>query len=135
VNLPVPSGSGDGVWCSLVEHVVAPLARAYEPQLILISAGYDAHIEDPLGSCTVSEEGFAAMAGSMARVAGEIGAPLGGLLEGGYAVEATARSVLATLGVLGAAAPPAPAAGLARDPLAEQALARLSSHWPALASA
>ena len=47
VNLPVPAGSGDAVFCSLVEHVVAPLERAYEPQLVLVSAGYDAHADDP----------------------------------------------------------------------------------------
>src|SRR5205085_1529038 len=50
VNLPVPPGSGDALYQSLVEHVVRPLAAAFEPQLILISAGYDAHREDPLAS-------------------------------------------------------------------------------------
>ncbi|MEY2512981.1 MAG: hypothetical protein QOJ89_339, partial [bacterium] len=48
VNLPVPRGSGDAVYVSLVEHVVRPLARAYGPDLLLISAGYDAHADDPL---------------------------------------------------------------------------------------
>ena len=48
VNLPVPAGSGDETFCSLVEHVAVPLALAYEPQLVLVSAGFDAHIADPL---------------------------------------------------------------------------------------
>ena len=52
VNLPVPPGSGDDGCSSLVEHVVVvPLARAFAPQLMLISAGYDAHLEDPLADC------------------------------------------------------------------------------------
>src|SRR3954451_11360047 len=48
VNLPVAAGSGDEVFVSLVSHVVAPLARAFAPGLVLISAGYDAHVDDPL---------------------------------------------------------------------------------------
>src|SRR6202000_3461180 len=62
VNLPVAPGSGDAVFGSLVDGVAVPLAREYAPQLILISAGYDAHRDDPLGGCEVTEDGFAAMA-------------------------------------------------------------------------
>jgi len=130
VNLPVPGGSGDAVWCSLVEHVVAEVARSYEPELILISAGYDAHLEDPLATCEVSDEGFARMTRSLRRVADELGAPLGGVLEGGYAVEATARSVLGTLEVLGGEPPREDE--IALHPLAEQAAARLAARWPRL---
>src|SRR3954469_25897963 len=43
VNLPLPAGTGDATWVSMVEDVIVPLARAYEPQLILVSAGFDAH--------------------------------------------------------------------------------------------
>jgi acetoin utilization deacetylase AcuC-like enzyme len=132
VNLPVPGGSGDAVWCSMAEHVVVPLARSYEPQLVLLSAGYDAHREDPLSSCEVSDEGFATVARSLRRVAGELGVPLGGVLEGGYAVAALARCVPATLEVLGAPSLP-PAADIARHPLAERAAARLAPFWPQLA--
>ena len=52
VNLPVASGSGDPLYRSLVADVVAPLAEAFEPQLLLVSAGFDAHFEDPLASAT-----------------------------------------------------------------------------------
>src|SRR5207247_6273426 len=71
VNLPVPAGSGDETFCSLVEHVAVPLALAYEPQLVLVSAGFDAHIADPLAGCRVTEHGYAAMAGSARRLAEE----------------------------------------------------------------
>ena len=132
VNLPVPGGSGDAVWCSLVEHVVLPLARSYAPGLILVSAGFDAHADDPLASCRVTDAGFAAMAGSVRRLAAELEVPIGVVLEGGYDVDALARSLAATLEVLGADAAPADAA-LERHPLAGAALERLAAWWPALA--
>ncbi len=52
VNLPVPPGSGDEVFTGLIDGVALPLARAFEPQLILVSAGFDAHLADPLAECT-----------------------------------------------------------------------------------
>jgi acetoin utilization deacetylase AcuC-like enzyme len=110
VNLPVGGGSGDGVFCSLVDHVVSDVARAYAPQLVLVSAGYDAHAEDPLADCRVTEAGFAAMTATMRRVCEELGAPLGVVLEGGYALEPLARSVAATMEVLGAPQAPGPGA-------------------------
>ncbi len=103
VNLPVPHSSGDDTFCSLVEHVVLPLGRAFEPRLILISAGYDAHEGDPLATCTVTDAGFAAMAGSMRRLAAELDVPFGMVLEGGYDLGALSRSVAATLEVAAAA--------------------------------
>lgn len=131
VNLPVPARSGDDVYASLIEHVACPLARAYRPQLVLISAGFDAHRDDPLADGTVTETGFAAMATSLRRVCAELGAPLGGVLEGGYALGPLARSVAATLEALSApAAVPAPATAV--HPLAVAALERLEPFWPAL---
>ncbi|HEV3001344.1 MAG TPA: histone deacetylase, partial [Solirubrobacteraceae bacterium] len=72
VNVPVPAGSGDETFVSLVSHVVTPLARAYEPGLVLVSAGFDAHSDDPLAGCRVSEEGFAAMAAEVRALAAEL---------------------------------------------------------------
>jgi acetoin utilization deacetylase AcuC-like enzyme len=127
VNLPVPPGSGDAAYCSLVEHVVVPLARAYAPSLVFVSAGFDAHFRDPLASCRVTEAGYAAMTASLRR----LGLPLGLVLEGGYSVEALADSVCALMPVLGASemsgAEPLPV-----DPLAEAALGRLQRYWPGL---
>jgi acetoin utilization deacetylase AcuC-like enzyme len=132
VNLPVPAGSGDAVFTSLAEHVAVPLGRAYQPQLILLSAGYDAHRDDPLASCTVTDAGFATMTTSMRRLAAELEVPVGAVLEGGYELGALARSVAATLAVLGAADPPGPVEALERVPEAEQALERLAQWWPGL---
>lgn len=133
VNLPVAPGTGDEEYLALVEEIVVPLARAFAPQLLLISAGYDAHREDPLADCQVSEEGFAAMAASVRRAGEEIGAPVGCVLEGGYGLGPLARSVAATMEALAAnRAPessfePGPAAGLV-DGVRE----RLAGFWPAL---
>jgi len=132
VNLPVPGGSGDAVFLSHVEHVVRPLARRYAPDLVLLSAGYDAHAEDPLAGCRVTDAGFAGMAALMRATADELAIPLGMVLEGGYDLAALSRSVLVTLEALGAAqAPSVP--GVPLDPLALRAQERLAAHWPALA--
>jgi acetoin utilization deacetylase AcuC-like enzyme len=101
LNLPVPAGSGDEVFCELLHSRVIPRAREYRPQLILISAGYDAHAEDPLADCLLTEAGYATMTTAMRRLAEELEVPLGVVLEGGYALGALARSVAATLEALG----------------------------------
>jgi acetoin utilization deacetylase AcuC-like enzyme len=132
VNLPVPGGSGDALWCSLVEHVVLPLAGDYAPELVLVSAGYDAHADDPLAGCTVSDEGYATMAGSVRRLTESLGVPLGMILEGGYDLGALARCVGRTLDVFGASSAPA-AVDLPVHPGAVEAAARLAARWPALA--
>ncbi len=132
VNLPVPGGSGDAVFGSLVEHVVVPLARAYEPRLILVSAGYDAHRDDPLADGAVTEEGYRTMTRSLRRVADELGAPVGVVLEGGYELGALSRSVAATMEELGAPGARPPVA-LGVDRLAAEALERVGRLWPQLA--
>src|SRR5436190_5146262 len=109
VNLPVPGGSGDGLWCSLVEHVVTPLATAFAPELVLVSAGFDAHADDPLANCEVTDDGYATMAGSVRRLAESLSVPIAIVLEGGYDLGALARSTARVLEVLGAPeAPPPP---------------------------
>jgi acetoin utilization deacetylase AcuC-like enzyme len=132
VNLPVPAGAGDDVFVSLVEHVAVPLAHAFEPQLILVSAGYDAHASDPLGGCAVSDEGFVAMAQAV-RVAGAaLEAPVGCVLEGGYAPDALARCVALTMETLAGPVPSEPPDRLPVTPLADAARQRLSVWWPAI---
>lgn len=125
VNLPVGGGSGDAVFASLVEHVACSLAAAFEPELILVSAGYDAHADDPLAGCQVGDAGYRTMAGSVRAAARRLGVPLGIVLEGGYDLDALARSVAITLQTVGSASAPAPAE-LEQHPLAAQARERLS---------
>jgi acetoin utilization deacetylase AcuC-like enzyme len=133
VNMPVPGGSGDAVFLSHLEHVVRPLARAYQPDLVLVSAGYDAHVDDPLASCVVTDAGYAAMAASVRALAEELGVGVGIVLEGGYDLGALSRAVVATLAVLGAEAAPEPPA-VPVHPRAARAAERLARrYWPALA--
>jgi acetoin utilization deacetylase AcuC-like enzyme len=135
VNLPVRPGAGDQAFCALIDLVAVPLARGFAPQLVLISAGYDAHRDDPLGQCEVTEAGYAAMTRSMRRVGEELEAPVGCVLEGGYALDALAGSVAATLAAL---QEPVAARGSdggvdgAAPAVADAALERLSEWWPEL---
>ena len=102
LNLPVPGGSGDDVFLGLLAERVVPAAREYAPELILVSAGYDAHAQDPLASCTMTTAGYGLMTTAVRRLAAELGVPLGVVLEGGYALDALADSVAATLAALSA---------------------------------
>ncbi len=134
VNLPVPPGADDGVFRSLVDHVVVPLTLSFEPQLVLLSAGYDAHRDDPLASCLVTEDGFAAMARSVVRVCDELQAPLGAVLEGGYALGPLSRSLAVTLEALGGGKTTIePPHDLEPEPLASAARERLRPRWPIFA--
>ena len=100
VNLPVPAGAGEDAWLSLLEWIVIPAAAEFRPDLVLISAGYDAHRDDPLGGCELEAGSFADMA-RHARILGEqVGAPVGAVLEGGYALPALAASVAQTMEAL-----------------------------------
>jgi acetoin utilization deacetylase AcuC-like enzyme len=128
VNLPVPAGSGDHAFLSLVRDVAAPLARLYRPQLILVSAGFDAHVDDPLAGCTVTETGFAAMTAVTRGLARELGVGLGLVLEGGYDTGALARSLAASMAALAGVGDPVELT-CARHPLATAALTRLGPRW------
>jgi acetoin utilization deacetylase AcuC-like enzyme len=131
VNLPVPGGSGNAAFRSLVEHVGGGLIAAWEPQLVLISAGFDAHRDDPLATCRVTEAGYAGMTASLRRAAAAVGAPLGVVLEGGYDLGALANSMAALMPVLADDTAADPGA-VAVHPLASAAAERLRPWWPSL---
>jgi acetoin utilization deacetylase AcuC-like enzyme len=110
LNLPVPAGSGEDVWVSLLERVVLPAAEQFEPQLVLVSAGFDAHRDDPLAQCRLQASSFARMACQVRDAAAGWGVPVGAVLEGGYDLSALAASVVATLAALGGEGEAIPAA-------------------------
>jgi acetoin utilization deacetylase AcuC-like enzyme len=97
VNLPVPPGSGPDEFLSLVQRVVAPIAGQWRPELLCISAGYDAHRDDPLANCTLDDAAYGDMAATTWDLAAELGAPVLICLEGGYSLGALSGSVVATL--------------------------------------
>jgi acetoin utilization deacetylase AcuC-like enzyme len=122
INLPVPGGSGEDEFCGLVEHVVLPAAREFDPDLVLVSAGFDAHRADPVGGCALETSSYA----ELARQVLTLGKPVGYVLEGGYDVDALAASVLASMDTLANGGDPA---SFERGPLVERAASVLGRYW------
>jgi acetoin utilization deacetylase AcuC-like enzyme len=102
INLPLPAGSGAQQWLALLEDVVIPAGEAFRPELVLISAGFDAHRRDPLAGCLLESDSFGRMASGVRDLAARAGAPLGAVLEGGYEQESLVESLLMTMDALGA---------------------------------
>lgn len=101
VNVPLPAGVGDTGYQRIFEEILIPVARRYKPQLILVSAGYDAHWMDPLGMMLLSVSGYGNLMRVLVALAEELCAGrLVLTLEGGYNLEALALSVAATFSVL-----------------------------------
>jgi acetoin utilization deacetylase AcuC-like enzyme len=128
VNLPVPPGSGPDEFLSLVQAVVAPIARDWRPGLLCISAGYDAHRDDPLANCMLDDAAFADLASAMGNLGSELEVPVLICLEGGYSLAALSRSVVATLEAFASAG--APRAAPAEFAAAHRE--RLARFWPGL---
>jgi acetoin utilization deacetylase AcuC-like enzyme len=101
VNLALPAGCGDVEYAAAFEQVIVPAVRRFEPELLLVSSGFDAHLADPLADMAVTESGYAHMAGRIQQLADELsGGRAVWVLEGGYRLEALSRSVVAVLRVL-----------------------------------
>jgi acetoin utilization deacetylase AcuC-like enzyme len=98
VNLPIPAGWGDEEYQELFQAVIDPICRQFDPQFVLISAGFDAHTRDPLGGMEVSEEGFGTMARILLRIARDHAqGRCAAILEGGYDLEGLQKSVVEVL--------------------------------------
>jgi acetoin utilization deacetylase AcuC-like enzyme len=101
VNCALPGGQNDADYGAVFHDLFLPAARAFAPDLVLVSAGFDAHERDPLADMLVSERGFAAMGSAIAALARETcGGKLVLLLEGGYDLPALTTSVRACLEIL-----------------------------------
>ena len=127
INLPVPPGSGEDEWLSLVQHVVMPAAHEFEPELVLVSAGFDAHRADPLANCMLEAESFAQLAAHVRELAAGLDVPVGVVLEGGYDLQALSESVVATLGSLANGSEPP--RKVERDGISEQAATVIGRYW------
>jgi acetoin utilization deacetylase AcuC-like enzyme len=98
LNIPLPAGCGDGEYLAVFRDLVVPAAKNFQPDWILVSAGFDPHKRDPLAGMGVTETGFAAMARALLRLADECaGSKIAFLLEGGYDLAALSASVAAVL--------------------------------------
>jgi acetoin utilization deacetylase AcuC-like enzyme len=102
VNLPLDAGATDADYDLVYERVALPVLRQFEPDLILLSAGFDAHQRDPLAGMRLTTGHFGRLTASIAAVADKVcGGRLVALTEGGYDLEALADSLAAALRVLG----------------------------------
>ena len=105
-NIPLAAGATDADYARAYAAIAARLTE-YGPELLLISAGFDAHEDDPLASMRVSTEGYGAIVRGLRDTAAHIGCPLALVTEGGYELAALRDCLDATLGILAAApAPP-----------------------------
>jgi acetoin utilization deacetylase AcuC-like enzyme len=131
VNIPLPAGSVDGDFADAFATLVEPIVDEYAPQAILVSAGFDTHARDPLGSMRLTESGYAHMALrclDMARRHAE--GRLALALEGGYDIPALARSVEATLRALADEQAPDVDGGTApAQDMVERVLAVQRQYW------
>ena len=101
LNVPLPAGCGDGEYSRLFSEVLRPALETFCPEFILLSAGFDTHVSDPLGGMVMTEGGFESLTTAVQAMAADLCEKrLVSLLEGGYDLEATAASVEAHLAVL-----------------------------------
>ena len=100
LNVPLEAGATDADYERAYRGIAAALDD-FAPQLLLVSAGYDAHADDPLASMRMSAAGFAAIFGILKDVAARAGCPIALVTEGGYDLDALEASLEATLETLG----------------------------------
>jgi len=125
VNLPLPAGACDAAFSRLFREVVIPLAHRFQPELILVSAGYDGHWRDPLAGLHLSLAGYWQLAAGMVSLAEQLcGSRLVIVLEGGYDLTVLAHGVAdACRALLGDAGPGEDPIGVSKWP--EPSLERL----------
>jgi len=94
INVPLPAGSGDAAFTKAFTEVLDPAARRFQPDLVLISAGFDAHKDDPLGGMQMTPDGYAALTRLVRRIADTSArGRIVSVLEGGYDLAGLAASV------------------------------------------
>ena len=127
VNVPLDVPLGDADYGAAFEELLAPMAESFDPDLVLVSAGFDAHRDDPLGGMRVTEDGFATLCGAVRGIAERhCGGRLVLVLEGGYDLAGLSRSVRACVEVLAGGGSPAvvPGASPAGSRILEAVAAR-----------
>ena len=135
LNVPLEAGAGDADYDRAMRELVGPVVTAFEPELILLSAGYDAHSRDPLGGMRVSTEGYGVMTARVQRLAERCcDGRLAAVTEGGYdltALESCLESTLTQLAMGPPAAAPAVAGDTSRVDRVMPAVGRAQApYWP-----
>ena len=135
VNLPLPATMGDGEYARIYRELVEPVVRAFDPELVLVSAGFDPHRDDPLAGMAATERGFAAMSAScLAAASGAAQGRAVFVLEGGYDLDGIAASTAEVMKVLlGETVETGGASAPRIDPLISLFRKHHGQYWPALA--
>ena len=130
----MPSGMGDNEYLRVFRDVIVPAAVEFGPDLVLVSAGFDAHVDDPLGGMNVTCEGFSAMAQELLEVAARTcGGKAVFVLEGGYDLVALEKSVVSVLEVMsGERRPSSTELGGVADDLVREVRETHGPYWSAL---
>ncbi len=116
LNVPLPAGAGDESLALAFDTLILPALERFRPELILVSAGYDAHWADPLGPLLLSVDGYSALTRKLIDAADRLcGGRIVCVLEGGYDLEALAACTTSTLRLLGGQQPPLDPLGPARE--------------------
>jgi acetoin utilization deacetylase AcuC-like enzyme len=133
LNLPFPAGFGDREFGRAFDEMIVPICRQFAPEFVLVSAGFDCDIRDPLGGLAVTPAGIAMMARACTGLAEECaGGRIVGVLEGGYDLEAIVDGVNVLLATLrGDRSRYDPATGDARraGPVLDRVRAAQSPYW------
>jgi acetoin utilization deacetylase AcuC-like enzyme len=135
VNLPLPAGMGDGEYARIYRDIVEPIGRAFDPELVLVSAGFDAFGGDPLAPMALTSRGYSELAAVCLAIAAGAGRGRAVfVLEGGYDLRGLAASGAAvTRALLGDPAAKITPAGKAMDPLIAEYRRTFAAFWPDLA--
>jgi acetoin utilization deacetylase AcuC-like enzyme len=135
VNFPLPARCGDGEWLAVFDEVFVPLVNEFEPDHILVSAGFDAHADDPLAGMLVSTECYGALASSISALATEhCDGRLTLFLEGGYDLRALTDSCALVGGALSKRQSAPRPRGAEVTPggraVMDRTRAEIAPHWP-----
>lgn len=130
VNLPIAAGWGDAEYHHLFATIIDPICRQFDPQFVLISAGFDAHARDPLGGLQMTEAGFASLARMLLRIARDHArGRCAALLEGGYDLRGLEKSTLRVLDEMGGEHLDTPLPEVDSRPLLPQVVTIQRKYW------
>ena len=129
VNVPLPHGVGDAGFQTIFEEILRPLAIRYQPQIILVSAGFDAHWNDPLAALHLSLAGYSTLCHMLGELADELcDGRLLYTLEGGYHLNVLAHATANTFRILLGQRPEQCSEPLGPSPYDEQPVADIVAH-------
>lgn len=126
VNVPLPSDLGDGAYLHAFERTVVPAMTAFDPDVLLVSCGFDIHAKDLLASQELTSDGFGLLADAVQSLATSLGVGVGFVLEGGYAIDILGVCTTAIADACAGDVPPRPVYNV--DQRLEEVLNKTDAH-------